>query len=249
MFEESFGTNVTKDEHHMISILLADDHPLIREALRNVLDKQADFKVVGEAGDGIEAVELAIELNPDVVIMDIGMPKLNGLEATRQIKTKCPNIEILVLTVHEEKDHIFGILEAGATGYLTKRIFGEEVIHAIRGVAAGETVLDKLVAEELIKHAQRFVTRPVLLDTGEKLTVRELEMMKLVARGMSNKEIAKTLGLSVPTVKTYLGNIFSKVGVSSRWQAVIMGLQTGFITSSDLKESEASECHAEQNHT
>ncbi|MFC1913599.1 response regulator [Chloroflexota bacterium] len=222
----------------MISILIADDHPLIREALRHVLEEQVDFKIVGEAGNGSEAIELATKLEPDVVIMDIGMPKLNGVEATRQIKAKCPTTEILVLTIHEEKDHIFDILECGAAGYLTKKIFGQEMIHAIRGVVAGEAVLDKAVAKELVNRALRSTVKPVVLDTGEKLTTREIDIIRYLAKGMSNKEIAAKMDISVPTVKTYMANIFSKLGTNSRWQTVISGLRNGLISSDDLTDSQ-----------
>lgn len=225
----------------MISILIADDHPLIREALRHVLEEQPDFTIVGEASDGLESVELALKLKPDVVIMDIGMPKLNGVEATRKIKARCPSIEILVLTIHEEKDHIFDMLECGAAGYLTKRIFGQEMIHAIRGVVAGEAVLDKSVAQELVNRASKSTIKPVLLDTGEKLAAREIDIIRYLARGLSNKEIASMMDISIPTVKTYLANIFSKMGTNSRWQTVIAGLKNGLISSDELTDKQNTE--------
>ena len=138
---------------------MADDHPLLRQALRNVLDQQADFEVVAEVGDGDEVVKVATELVPNVVIMDISMPKLNGLEATRQIKVKRPGVAILVLTVHGEAEHVLGLLEAGAAGYLTKSVFGEEVVQAIRAVVAGETVLSPASLHQILRHALRFMTK------------------------------------------------------------------------------------------
>lgn len=227
--------NSVQKQQDKIDIIIADDHPLLRQALKNVLEKQADFKIIAEAADGEEAVRLATELVPDVIIMDITMPKLNGLEATRQIKEKCPNIAILVLTVHTDSEHILGILEAGASGYLTKSVFGEEVIHAIRGVVAGETVLSAEISRQVIKHAIRYMVKPLLTETKEKLTARELVVLKLAARGMSNKAIAESLGLSQRTVKGYLAEVFSKLDVASRTGAVIKGLRAGFLSMDDIE--------------
>ncbi len=210
--------------------MLADDHPLLRKALRDVLEKQADFEIVAEAGDGEEAVKIATELVPDVVLMDITMPKLNGIEATLQIKAKCPNIAVLVLTVHDDSEHILGILEAGAAGYLTKRVFGEEVIHAIHSVVAGETVLSAEIFQQVLKHAMRYATKPITIAVGEKLTVREIEILNWAAKGKSNKDIAAELNLSQATIKSYLSDIFAKLEVASRTEAVIIGLRVGILT-------------------
>ena len=216
-----------------ISIIIADDHPLLRQALRNVLEKQTDFKIIAEAADGEEAIKLATELAPNVVIMDISMPKVDGLEATRQIKEKCPDIAILILTVYDDSEHILAVLEAGASGYLTKSVFGKEVIHAIHGVAAGETVLSAAISQQVIKHAVRYRVKPLLTGSGEKLTARELSVLKLTASGLSNKEIAQVLELSPRTVKGYLAEVFSKLGVASRTQAIIKGLQKGLFSVDD----------------
>jgi len=209
--------------------------PLLRQALRNVLDQQADFEVVAEVGDGDEVVKVATELVPNVVIMDISMPKLNGLEATRQIKVKRPGVAILVLTVHGEAEHVLGLLEAGAAGYLTKSVFGEEVVQAIRAVVAGETVLSPASLHQILRHALRFMTKPLRLDPNVKISARELQILKLAATGMSNKEIALNLDLSLRTVKGYLTDIFSKLGVASRTEAVIASLRTGLLTLDDLE--------------
>ena len=216
-------------ETKKITIMLADDHPLVRKALRDVLEKQADFEIVAEAGDGEEAVKIATELVPDVVLMDITMPELNGIEATRQIKAKCPNIAVLVLTVHDDSEHILGILEAGAAGYLTKRVFGEEVIHAIHSVVAGETVLSAEIFQQILKHAMRYATKPITIAVGEKLTVREIEILNWAAKGKSNKDIAAELNLSQATIKSYLSDIFAKLEVASRTEAVIIGLRAGIL--------------------
>ncbi len=234
MTELSSGFGLNRERTDNITIMLADDHPLLRQALRSVLEKQTDFEIIAEASDGEEAVRLAVELVPNVVIMDIGMPKLNGLEATRQIKARCPSIAILVLTVHDDSEHILSILEAGAAGYLTKSVFGEEVIHAVHGVVAGETVLSASISRQIIKHALRHITKPLPLGTGEKITGRELEILRLAASGIGNRDIAQRLDLSERTVKGYLAGIFSKLNVSSRTEAVICALRAGFFTLDDL---------------
>lgn len=216
-----------------ISILLADDHPLIRQALRSVLERESDFLVIGEAGDGEEAVKLASQSMPDVVIMDISMPKLNGIEATKQIKKVCPRTAILVLTVHGESEHIFSILAAGAAGYLTKEVFGPEVIHAVRGLAAGEAVLSAAILDQIRANVKGIENRPFYCR--EELTHRELEVLKLAAKGISNKDIACKLNLSLHTVKSYLVTIFSKLQVASRTEAVIKSIQASIINIEDLK--------------
>ena len=228
-------TRLNYSDARTVDIVIADDHPLMLGALRNILEKEPSFHVVGEAYDGKEAVRLATELVPHVVIMDISMPELNGLEATRQIKAQCPNIAVLVLTVHSDSEHIFGLLEAGASGYLMKSVFGEEIIHSVRSVAVGESVLTPQIMHQLVKHASKYMSKPVALDSGDKLTAKELAILKLVAKGMGNKDIATTTGLSLRTVKSYLVDIFSKLNVDSRTKAVILGLRAGFITLDDLE--------------
>jgi DNA-binding NarL/FixJ family response regulator len=212
-----------------ITILIADDHPLIRKALRNDLEKQADFELVGEASDGEEAVKLATQLVPNVVIMDITMPKLNGLEAIEQIKMNCPQIAILALTIHTDHEHILGILKAGAAGYLTKSVFGEDVIQAIRAIISGEAVISGEVFQKIIEYAIVNKTKPMTLEYGEKLTVRELEVLQLAAIGMSNKDIAIKLNISIRTVKAHLAEIFDKMRVSSRTEAIFTALRAGLI--------------------
>jgi DNA-binding NarL/FixJ family response regulator len=228
-----FGSN-----HHVSNktrIMLVDDHPLLRQALRYVLEKQRDFEVIAEASDGEEAVKLATRLNPDVVIMDISMPKLNGLEATRQIKANCPMIGILVLTVHDDNEHILSILQAGAGGYLTKSVYGDEVINTIRALTSGETVLSPPVSQQILKYAFQHITKPWSLDASDKLTNRELEILRLLAKGISNKDIALRMGLSLRTVKGYVGDLFLKLNVASRTEAVIVSLRKGILTLEDLK--------------
>jgi NarL family two-component system response regulator LiaR len=231
-------TSETSSQHHQsrkTRVMLADDHPLLRQALRDVLEKQSDFEVIAEASDGEEAVRLATELVPDVVIMDISMPNLNGLEATKQIKERCPKIAVLVLTVHSDSEHILSILQAGAGGYLTKSVYGDEVIHAVRSLVSGETVLSPSVSQQIFKYAFQHTVQPKKLDVGNKLSTRELEVLGLAAKGISNKDIAMRLGLSLRTVKGYLADLFLKLNVASRTEAVIVGLRRGILILNDLE--------------
>lgn len=232
---ESGAKHVRPKKSKKTRIMLADDHPLLRQSLRDVLEKQSDFEVIAEASDGEEAVKLATELVPDVVIMDIGMPKLNGLEATRQIKENCSKIAVLVLTVHSDNEHILSILKAGAGGYLTKSVYDDEVVNAVRALVSGETVLSPLVSQQIFKYAFQHITKPKSLDVVDKLSVRELEILRLVAQGISNKDIAIGLGLSLRTVKGYLADIFLKLNVGSRTEAAIVGLRKGILTLDDLE--------------
>jgi NarL family two-component system response regulator LiaR len=170
--------------------------------------------------------------------MDISMPELDGLEATRRIKAKHPEIAVLVLTIHTDEQHALQILEAGAAGYLTKSVFGEEIIHSIRGVISGEMVLSPAIGKRLLELAARYPVKPVLLPAGEKLSTRELQIIKLAAYGMTNKQIASELGLSLRTVKRLLDNIFSILNVSSRTEVVIKGMRMGLLSMDDLGQSE-----------
>jgi two-component system, NarL family, response regulator LiaR len=217
----------------LIKVIVADDHPFIRKAIKSVLDPLDEIKVIAEASNGIEAVKSTIELNPDVVIMDIGMPELNGLEATRQIKAKCPNTAVLILTVYEDSEHILGLLKAGAAGYLIKDIFDNELVHSIYNVVAGETVLSNQVATQLIKYAGQPSQH---IENQAVLTSRELEILTLAAKGKTNKEIGILTQLSPLSVKSCLSTIFSKLGVGSRTEAVILGLRSGLLALSDLEE-------------
>jgi DNA-binding NarL/FixJ family response regulator len=218
-----------------INIVVVDDHPLIRSSLMNILNQQSDFAVIGEAEDGEQAIAVVDEIKPDIVIMDISLPKLNGLEATRVIKKKHPGVAVLALTVHSDDEHVLSILEAGADGYLTKSVFSDEIVQAIRGVFAGEVVLSKSIAGVLLEQANRYPRRSVALDSVERLTPRELAIIKLVALGLSNKEIAEEQQLNIRTVKGYLSTIFAKLGVTSRTEAVTYGIRNGFITVEDVK--------------
>lgn len=217
-----------------ITILIADDHPLIRDAIKVHLQNQADMEVIQEAEDGSEAICLASELVPDVIIMDIAMPKTNGLEAIRQIKEKHPQIAILVLTVHGDIEYILKALAAGAAGYLTKNIIGEQLAHAIRLVANGESVVSDMIMDKLLKYTLQSSSKAPLPELGESFSHRELEIFRLAAKGMSNKQIAQTLNLNLRTVKGYFENIFAKLNVGSRTEAVVTGLRMGLLDLNDI---------------
>lgn len=215
-----------------IRILLAEDHAIMREGVREFIKREADMEVVGEAGDGEEAVKLAVQLKPDVIVMDIRMPKLNGIEATKQIKSQLPNTAILILTAYDSDQYIFALLDAGAAGYLLKGIRTHELIDAIRAVYAGESVLHPVIASRVIR---RVVTPATTGSKGiEPLSDREMEILKIAAKGVSNKDIAEQLFLSPRTVQVHLGNIFNKLGVASRTEAVLYGLKRGWLTLEDL---------------
>jgi NarL family two-component system response regulator LiaR len=215
----------TKDE---LTVLIADDHPLVREALHRALDVEEDMKVVAEAGDGEEAVRLASELEPDVVVMDIVMPKLNGIEATRKIKELVPDTAILILTAYDDDEYVLGLLDAGAAGYLLKSARGRDLVGAIRAIRSGESVLHPNIIARLLKRA---MMTPVKENkASELLSERESEVLKLVTSGMSNREIAEKLFLSQRTVKAHLTSVFNKLNVASRSEAIVKGLQWGLVT-------------------
>lgn len=215
-----------------IRVLIADDHALVREGTREILEREEDLEVVGEAADGKEAVALAGRLAPDVAVLDIGMPGMNGIEATRRIKSEHPEIGVLVLTVHDDDPYVYAILEAGAAGYLLKDIRGAQLVDAVRSVRAGEGVLHPAIARKVLG---RFRGSGPSGEAFQPLTDRELEVLRLAARGMSNKEIAARLDLSARTVQVHLGRIFRKLRVASRTEAVIHGLRLGWFRLEDLE--------------
>jgi DNA-binding NarL/FixJ family response regulator len=213
-----------------IRILIADDHTLVREGTRQRLEREEDFEVVGEAGDGEEAVRLANQLKPDVAIIDVAMPNLNGIEATKQIKESRPATAILVLSAYDNDQYIYAALEAGASGYLLKNARGQQLVDAIRDVKAGEVVLDPHVARKVVQWFSSLSRGERVEGLPDYVSDRELDVLKLAANGMSNKEIAAELSLSVRTVQSHLGNIFDKLGVSSRTEAVLRAIKEGWIS-------------------
>ena len=217
-----------------IKILIADDHAFVREGTRRILEQEPDLEVVAEAGNGEEAVKLASELKPDVAIIDVAMPKLDGIEATRQIKALCPAVAVLVLSAYDDDQFVFGLLEAGAAGYLLKSVRGHEIVDAIRAVDAGESVLHPSVARKVLNRFASVSNRAQRKKPLELLTEREVEVLKLVTKGLSNKDIADGLSLSIRTVQGHLANIFNKLRVSSRTEAVVHALKEGWVTLDDI---------------
>jgi len=217
-----------------IRILIADDHAVVREGTRHILEQEQDLEVVAEAADGGEAVELATELKPDVAIIDIAMPHVDGIEATRRIKELCPGIGVLILSAYDDDQFVFNLLEAGAAGYLLKDVHGRELVDAVRAVHAGESVLHPSIARKVLN---RFVSRAEKIkrrEPLETLSQREKEILRLATRGLSNKDIAEQLFLSVRTVQGHLTHIFNKLQVGSRTEAVVRGLKEGWITLDDV---------------
>ena len=217
-----------------IKILIADDHAFVREGTRRILEQEPDLEVVAEAGDGEEAVRLASDLKPDVAIIDVAMPKLDGIEATRRIKALCPAVAVLVLSAYDDDQFVFGLLEAGAAGYLLKSVRGHEIVDAIRAVDAGESVLHPSVARKVLNRFASVSSRAQRKKPLELLTDREMEVLRLVTKGLSNKDIADGLSLSVRTVQGHLANIFNKLRVSSRTEAVVHALKEGWVTLDDV---------------
>jgi DNA-binding NarL/FixJ family response regulator len=215
-----------------IKIMLAEDHVLVREGTKEMLDREEDLEVVAEAGDGEEAVRLASEQNLDIVIMDIALPKLNGIEATKQIKEISPGTAVLVLTAYDDDEYVFALLEAGAAGYLLKDVSTDELVEAIRAVQAGESMLHPAIARKV-------VNRFSCVEEGEEapfeeLTEREIEVLQLAGKGITNREIADSLSISHRTVQAHLSHIFNKLGVGSRTEAVVYALRKGLLTFEDV---------------
>ncbi len=219
-------TVTTESGEAPVSVLIAEDHTLVREGTRQLLEKRG-IRVIGEAANGEEAVRLTEELSPDLVLMDVSMPRLNGIEATKIIKQKHPGVAVLVLTAYDDDQYVFALLQAGAAGYILKDAHGDEVVSAVRAVASGESVLAPSIARKVLS---RFSAPPQPApSTANALTDREMDVLRLVARGESNKMIADGLHLSSRTVQGHLSSIFSKFGVASRTEAVLHALKHGLI--------------------
>jgi DNA-binding NarL/FixJ family response regulator len=209
-----------------IRILIADDQPLLRTGLRKILESEPGLEVVGEAGDGLDAVEAARLRRPDVVLMDIRMPRMDGIEATRRVT---PGVRVLVLTTFDVDEYVFDALRAGASGFLLKDVPAEQLVHAIRVVAAGDALLSPTVTRRLI---QQFARRPppsARPDALAALTPRELDVLRLIARGLSNAEIAGELVVGDATVKTHVARVLQKLGLRDRVQAVVAAYESGLV--------------------
>jgi DNA-binding NarL/FixJ family response regulator len=213
-----------------IRVLLADDHAVLRDGIHALLEDETDIQVVGEAEDGRSAVEQARQLEPDVVIMDIGMPLLNGLEATRQIKRDNPGIQVLILTMHENPEYVAQVLSAGGSGYVLKKAAGKELVQAIRDVARGEAQFSPSVARTLAQLYLQSLDSDAVRDPYDDLTPREREVLQLVAEGHSNQHVAEELGLSVKTVKTHRLHLMQKLDLHDRADLIRYAYQKGILS-------------------
>lgn len=222
-----------------IRVMLVEDHVLVREGTRELLDREEDMEVVGDAGDGEEAVRRAAQLQPDVILMDISMPRLDGLQATRQIMADNPDISILVLTAYDDDEYVFAFLEAGVSGYLLKDACADDLVRAIRTAHAGESVLHPSVARKVVNYFAHPAVRwqpPEQEDAASpRLTERDLEVLRLAGRGLTNRQIADDLSISPRTVQVHLGKVFNKLGVNSRTAAVLHAVREGWIALEDTQ--------------
>lgn len=212
-----------------ISVVLADDHTVVRRGICDMLEDEGDIRVVAEAATGAEAVALALEHQPDVVVLDIQMPELTGIEAARRIKAKAPHLRILVLSAYDEDPYIFAMLQAGAGGYVLKNAPAAELVRAVRTVAAGGSAMDPTITAKVM--AQLSSGKPQgAQSTIESLTRRELDVLRLTAKGRTNRAIGLELNISDRTVQGHLANIFGKLAVATRTEAVLLALKQGWLT-------------------
>jgi two-component system, NarL family, response regulator NreC len=208
-----------------IRVLLADDHAIVREGLKSLINSQEGMEVVGEAADGLAAVSLTAELDPDVAVVDVSMPGLNGAQVTTQLRAVRADRKVLVLTVHEDKGYLRSLLEAGAAGYVLKRAAAAELVQAIRAVAGGETYIDPSLAASIVDDFVRPTAEPITADLSD----RESEVVRLIALGYSNKEIAAQLKVSVKTVETYKTRSMEKLHIRSRVDIVRYAVRRGWL--------------------
>jgi DNA-binding NarL/FixJ family response regulator len=216
-------------DNQPIRVVLADDHAVVRKGIREFLEEEGDIVVVAEAADGDQAVALVAEHQPDVVVLDIQMPGVSGIEAGRRIQADHPKVRVLILTAYDDEPYIFALLKAGANGYILKNADSAQLIQAVRAVHRGETALDPAVMQKAVQHLS--TGRPDGAQGAvEALTDREIEILRLVAKGLTNKAIGQALGISDRTVQGHLANIYGKLNVSSRTEAVTVALKQGWIT-------------------
>jgi NarL family two-component system response regulator LiaR len=206
-----------------IGVLIVDDHAVVREGLRTFLELQEGIRVIGEAGDGEEAVRQAEALHPDVVLMDLVMPRLDGVGAMRELRRRLPATRVIVLTSFAEDERLLPAIQAGAAGYLLKNVAPAELARAVRAAHAGEALLDPVVAARLVEA----IAQPPGEPAPERLTAREQEVLALIARGYANKRIARELGIAEKTVKTHVGHVLAKLGVADRTQAAVHAVRVG----------------------
>ena len=209
-----------------MKVIICDDQAIVRDGLEMLLKLEPDIEILGVADDGAAAVEMVEKKTPDLVLMDLKMPVMNGVEATRQIRTKYPQVKVLVLTTYDDDEWVFDAIQAGASGYLLKDTPRDEVIKAIRGTVTGKNYVDPSVAGKVLRQASSHQTQPATLITS-KLTDRETEVLRLIAKGLSNTDIADRLFLSEGTVRNHVSAILAKLGVTDRTQAAVVAIQHG----------------------
>ena len=214
-------------EEKLIKVIICDDQDIVRDGLKMLLQLEKDIQVLDIASEGSEAVEMALREKPDLVLMDLKMPIMNGVDATREIKARCPDVKVLVLTTYGTEDWVLAAINAGASGYLLKDTPREGVLSAIRGTLDGKTYVDPSVAGKILGELSSTTRKPVAFITG-KLSEREIEVLQLLVNGINNEDIAKQMFLSEGTVRNYISSIVNKLGVSDRTQAAILALKHGF---------------------
>ena len=216
-----------------ITVLLAEDHAVVREGLRNLLDAESDFEVISEAGTGRQAVEMAGKLRPDVIVMDIAMPELNGLEATRQLREVAPNTKVLILSAHSDSAYVEHVSELGASGYLVKQSSSRQLLDAIREVHKGNTFYSPAVGKEMARQHRTVLDRKgVRRSASVRLTAREMEVLQLVAEGRANKQIADELGISIKTVEKHRDHLMRKLDIHDTASLTRYAIAEGIIESS-----------------
>ncbi len=231
-----------------ISVLIVDDHPVFRQGLRDILESENDIQVIGEAGNGEEALRLALDLAPDVIVMDLNIPVMNGLQVTRRLQQEYISSNILMLTAYDDAEQVFHAIRAGASGYFPKDVLPQKLIEAVRHLHQGRYVIGDTVMDEaqlatwLLKATERFggeeATRSAELPVS--LSAREMEILQCITRGMSNKAIAYRLGISHQTVKNHMTTILHKLGVADRTQAAVYALRRGWVSLQDTRPPPAS---------
>jgi len=210
-----------------MKIIICDDQAVIRDGLEMLLNLEKDMQVIGSASEGAEAIELVAQKQPDLILMDLKMPGTNGIEATREIRARFPQIKILVLTTYDDDEWVFDAIRAGASGYLLKDTPRQKIVEAIRGTIDGKSFLDPAVAGKLMNQVASNQTQPESI-LAERLTERELDVLRLIAKGFNNSDIAAQLHLSEGTVRNHVSAILEKLGVSDRTQAAVIAIQHGF---------------------
>ncbi len=218
---------IVPDPPKPVRVVLADDHAVVRKGIREFLEEDGSIRVVAEANDGEEAVTLVTREQPDIALLDIQMPRLNGLDAARRIRKEQPNVHVLMLTAYDDEPYILAALQAGVSGYLLKTASSEELVHAVHGIAKGETALSPAIARKLVQRAYGGASAQ---DAADPLSEREVDVLRLAARGMGNRQIATELGISDRTVQGHLGNIYDKLHVSTRTEAVLAAVRAKWIT-------------------